>query len=223
MENINNIYILGTSHVAEQSIRQVNTYFNEIHPDILALELDRNRLYSLKHNTKRAKNLDLLKALGLGGFLFYLFGEFAQKKIGKILKINPGSDMLTAYNLGSKNKVKIALIDRDIQLTLRRFSKKFKPRELIKLIFSIFKKAPKQEKIDLKKVPSDELIDMAISELKTSFPSMYNVLVHERDIYMAKKLVSLSLLFPEEKIMAVVGAGHVKGMSKQIKKILNTN
>ena len=223
MKNIKNIYILGTSHVAEESVKQIKKYFEEIQPDIVALELDKNRLYGLQHNIKRAKNIDLFKLLGLGGFLFYVFGEFAQQKIGKILKITPGSDMISAFNIANKNHKKIALIDRDIQITLRRFSKYFKFKELVRLVFSVFKKTPKTQNIDLKKVPSDELIEIAISELKTNFPSMYMVLVHERDIYMSKKLVALSFLYPEEKILAVVGAGHVEGMSKQIDSLLNAN
>ena len=222
MKKINNIYLLGTSHVAEESVKQVKKYFNEINPDMMAVELDKNRLYALQHNVKRPKNLDLLRQLGLGGFLFFVFGEFAQKKIGKILKINPGTDMLTAFNIARKNNINIALIDRDIQITLRRFSKNFKFKELIKIIFSVFKKSPKKQKIDLKKVPTDELIEFALSELKNNFPSMYKVLVHERDIYMARKLVALSLIYPNKKILAVVGAGHVKGMSNQIEKILNS-
>ena len=121
-----------------------------------------------------------------------------------------------------KHKLEVALIDRDIQITLRRFSKNFKFKELIKIIFSVFKKSPKKQKIDLKKVPTDELIEFALSELKNNFPSMYKVLVHERDIYMARKLVALSLIYPNKKILAVVGAGHVKGMSNQIEKILNS-
>jgi pheromone shutdown-related protein TraB len=223
MKKINNIYILGTSHVAEESVKQVKDNFEKINPGILALELDRNRLYGLQNNTKRAKNIDLIRQLGLYGFMFYVFGEFAQKKIGKILKISPGSEMLTAFEIGKKNNVKIALIDRDIQITLKRFSKNFRLRELIKIFFSFFKGSLKKEKIDLKKVPSERLIEIAISEIKDNFPSIYKVLIHERDIYMGKKLAALSILYPDEKILAVVGAGHVKGMASYIEKILNTN
>jgi len=143
MKTIQNIYLIGTSHVAEQSVKQIKKYFEVVQPDIVALELDKSRLYGLQHNIKRAKNIDLIKQLGLPGFMFYVFGEFAQKKIGKILKITPGSDMLTAFNIANKNKTKIALIDRDIQITLKRFSKHFKFKELLKLFFSLFKKTPK--------------------------------------------------------------------------------
>jgi pheromone shutdown protein TraB len=169
MKQINNIYLLGTSHVAEESVMQVKENFEKLNPGILALELDKNRLYSLQHNIKRPKNLELIKHLGLYGFLFYVFGEFVQKKIGKVLKISPGSEMLTAFKIGRKNNVKIALIDRDIQITLQRFSKNFKLKELLKLFFSISKSSLKKEKIDLKKVPSDELIELAVSEIKKTF------------------------------------------------------
>lgn len=223
MKTIKNIYILGTSHVAEQSVKQVKNSIKELKPGIVALELDNNRLYSLKHNLKRPKNLDLLRALGLSGFLFYLFGEFAQKKIGKILRIEPGSEMLTAYDTAVKNKAKIALIDRDIRVTLKRFSKHFKLRHFIKMGFDMLRKPGKKQEINLKEVPSDELIEFVIEEVKKNYPTLYKVLVHERDIYMANKLAALSYMFPEEQILAIVGAGHVKGMSGHLKKILNSN
>ncbi|MBT3464054.1 TraB family protein [archaeon] len=223
MKNINNIYVLGTSHVAKQSVSQVKKQIRELNPEIVAIELDKNRLHSLQHNTKRPKNLEMIKYLGLGGFLFYIFGEFAQKKIGKILDINPGEDMFTAYKTAKKNKSKIALIDRDIQITLRRFSKFFKFKELVKIIFDILKGTKTKETIDLNNVPSDKLIEFVISEVKDKYPTIYKVLVYERDIYMGKKLVALSLVFPNDKILAVVGAGHVNGITKYLKKILNSN
>ena len=174
---INNIYLIGTSHVAEQSIKQVKTSFKNIKPDIIALELDPGRLYSLTHNVKRPKNQVLLKNLGLMGFLFYLFGEFAQKKIGNIVKIEPGSEMLTALRLAKKNNLNV----------------------------------------DFKNVPDKEIIDFVLKHTKKRYPSLYRVLIQERDLHMARLLNKISEKYPEKKIMAVVGAGHVDGITKYLR------
>ena len=224
MENIRNITLIGTSHIAKESVKKVTQTIIEEKPEIVALELDPGRAYALQHNIKRPKNITLLRSLGVSGFLFYLFGEVVQKKLGKIVNLQPGSEMLVAMKTSAKVGSKIALIDRDIQITLRRFSKHFRKRELLRIILdlitSVFKK--NDLKIDLSKVPSDELIEYAMEQAKDNYPSLYKILVEERDIYMAKQLNKISLLYPDKQIVAVVGAGHIKGILNYLTKLNHT-
>ena len=220
MEKFRNISLIGTSHIAKESVKKVTNAITEISPEIVALELDPGRAYALQHNIKRPKNITLLRSLGVTGFLFYLFGEIVQKKLGKIVNIQPGSEMLVAMKTATKVGSKIALIDRDIQITLRRFSKHFKKRELVRIILDLITGVFKKNdlKIDLSKVPSDEVIIYAMKQAKDNYPSLYKILVEERDIYMAKQLNKLSLLYPDKQIVAVVGAGHIKGILKYLTK-----
>ncbi len=221
MKTFRNIYLLGSSHVASESIRQVKQNIEKIAPDIIALELDSGRAYALKHKVKRQKNIDLVKILGLPGFLFYLFGEFIQRKLGKIMNISPGSEMLTAIRLAEEKKLPVFFIDREIQITLSRFSKHVKKREILKMFFDVvfgfFKK--EKVKIDLSKLPSEELISFVLSETKERYPSFYKILIYERDRFMANKLYALSSSFPDKKIFAVSGAGHSKGILNYLEQI----
>lgn len=214
MENFRNIFILGTSHVAKESVSNVEKAGKILSPDIIALELDSSRLHSLKNNLPRPKNTELIKAIGLKGFMFFLLGEFLQKKIGKYLDISPGSEMLAGLKYAEDNKKQLTLIDRDIQLTLRRFSKNFKKREVLNMIWDIL--FEKQVKVDISKVPSSEIIKQVVKHTKSRYPSLFKVLIDERDLFMAKKLFSISKNFPEEKVLAIVGAGHVEGMMKYL-------
>lgn len=219
----NSLLIVGTSHVSTESVRQVKNAFKEFIPDIVALELDQNRAHALLHDTKRPKNLTLLKTLGLGGFLFFLFGELVQKKIGKVVNIEPGKEMLTGLKIGMNNNCKIALIDRKIELTLQRFSKYFKKRELLKFIIDIiFSPFSKNDigKIDFSKVPQSEVIDKVLGHVKKRYPSLYKILIDERDRYMAKHLLLIMKDNPGKKILAVVGAGHVKGIKKYLRHLV---
>ncbi|MEM4397812.1 MAG: TraB/GumN family protein, partial [Candidatus Woesearchaeota archaeon] len=189
----------------------------------------------------------LIKEIGLLGFLFYLLGKEMQKKYGDILNINPGLDMHEAIKLAREKNLELYFIDRDIKITLRRFSKNIKKRELIKIFFQLLispfyfiyeyfvnfmskvfnklinnKKKSNQNKkkeIDLTKVPSQELIDYILKEVKKEYPSIYKVLIDERDLFMAKKLFILSKKNPDKKILAVVGAGHLKGILNYLEKL----
>jgi len=221
MKIFQNIILVGTSHVAEESVKQVNATFKN-KPDIIAVELDVGRLYALKHNVKRPKNLDLLKRLGLGGFLFYIFGEYVQKKIGKIVKIEPGKEMMTAVNLAENGQLPLVLIDRDIEITLKRFSKHFKKGEILRMISdSVFNK--KKLTFNIEKIPSDEQIMELLDYAKTRYPSLFQILIDERDKYMANKLFRLSKINKDKKIMAVVGAGHIKGIINYLTKLDQAN
>ncbi|MBN2367620.1 TraB/GumN family protein [Candidatus Woesearchaeota archaeon] len=214
-----NVHLLGTSHIASESIKQVKLGFETLGPDIIALELDPGRAYSIKHKTKRPKNMFLLKQLGLGGFLFYVIGEFLQKKLGKIVNIDPGAEMLAALDIAEKSGIPVALIDRDIQVTLRRFSAHFKKRELLRMIWDIISGVFKKNAVvnmELSKVPSEKVINIVLEHTKKRYPSLYRVLIQERDRHMALSLFHISSANPDKKIMAVVGAGHLRGMKKYL-------
>jgi pheromone shutdown-related protein TraB len=212
MHSYRNISIIGSSHISEDSIAQVKDGFKTLSPEIVAVELDRGRAHSLFEKKKKQGKFFLLRALGLGGFLFYIIGEFIQKNLGKLVNIDPGSEMKTAILLAKENNAMVVFIDREIQVTLSRFSKYFRKRELIKMIWDMLFGKKEKIKLDLSKVPSQEFIDFALKEVKTRYPAIYKVLIEERDIYMSNQLHSISIAFPDKKILAVVGAGHVKGI-----------
>ena len=219
MKNYKNIYLLGSSHIASQSVNEAKENIDFLKPDIVALELDSGRAYSLKHKVKRPKNISLIKSLGLTGFLFYVFGEYIQKKLGKIVNIEPGAEMLSAMHVAEEKGLMITFIDRDINITLARFSKYFRKRELFRLFFELIGGIFKKEtvKIDISKPPSEDIVQYVLAETKKRYPSHYMVLIDERDLFMADALFQLSNTFPDKKVFAVVGAGHVNGILHYLK------
>ena len=80
-----NLTIIGTSHIAKQSLQEVENSINKIKPEIIALELDRKRYYSLTHKTKRKLKLRDIKRIGFKGYLFNLIGAWVEKKLGKLV------------------------------------------------------------------------------------------------------------------------------------------
>jgi pheromone shutdown-related protein TraB len=204
-----NLIIIGTSHIAESSLNEIENVFRRENPDIVAVELDKERLFSLLSQRKPNYSPRLIAQLGLKGYLFALIGSLVQQKLGSIVGIRPGSDMLRAVQLAQAKKKRIALIDRDVRVTLARLSKAIGWKERINFIVDLFTAPFSQKiKINLKEVPEAELIRKLLGILKKRYPGLYRVLVDERNKVMALKLKALMENYPEQKMLVVVGAGH---------------
>ena len=221
MLEYNNLTIIGTSHISIESVKEVNNFIKKNKPEIIALELDNKRYTALIE--KRKNNLKDMLKVGLKGYLINLIGAYIEKKLGKLVGVRPGSEMITAIKLAKKHKLHIALIDQDIQITLKKLSKiSFK--EKIRIIKDILKGALfKKEiiKIDLRKVPDQEFIEKIINIVKQRYPEIYNILIKERNEIMAKALYKIINLDKDKKILAVIGAGHEKEVIRIIRSYSN--
>jgi len=217
-----NLIIVGTSHIAKQSMREVEEAVSNNKPDIIAIELDRRRFIALMHKKKGKKDrirLRDIRRIGVKGYLFSLIGGYIQKKLGKIVGVVPGSDMKKAIKLAKKNNLQIALIDQDIEVTLKKFSKSFTWREKWHIVADIFKGIFFRKNVvqfDLSKVPDEQVIKKMMKEVKVRYPNLYRVLVTERNKIMAVNLFKIMREHPDKKILAVVGAGHAEDMMKII-------
>ncbi len=220
--------LIGTSHIAEQSIKEIEQTINQKKPDIIAVELDLQRANALYQKQKTKISAAAIPQLGFKGYLFAKIGQIVQQKLGAKVGITPGADMRAALDLAKKNKLQIALIDQPIQITLKKFSKGLTWKERGRFIADIFKGifTPKKQlkelgltTFDLRSVPEQDVITQMMKPLKNRYPSIYQTLVEDRNKYMVKKLIQLLRKYPEKNILAVVGAGHVEGMQKLLLKV----
>ena len=220
------IVIVPTSHIASQSMRDIKRAINHHKPDIVAVELDIHRFMMMEEQEKTSA-LDFIRTAGPLNFLLFYIMKKLQSWLGKRVQVFPGSDMLTAINIAEKKGIDVAFIDRDIGHTIARISSAPR-REKIKLIWfllkgfisgTLFSRLHKQ-KIDLTKLPPENIIKQSMDMLKKEFPYIYKVLVQERDIYMSKKLRELAETGHYRKILAVVGAGHKQGLQQHLKPLL---
>jgi len=161
-----------------------------------------------------------MRKVGMKGFLFHLLAFWAEKKLGNMVGVPPGSEMKRAAETAMKVKANIALIDEDIEQVLQRLSRRITWREkgrfLKEIIKSIF--LPRQRiKIDLTKVPEERLIRRLTTRVKKDYPSFYKTIIEERNEYMAKNLYKIMNIEKEGIIIAVVGAGHEKELMNLVK------
>ncbi|AAB99373.1 TPA: TraB family protein [Methanocaldococcus jannaschii] len=217
------IYLIGTAHVSKDSIEEVEKIISSVSPEGIAVELDDRRFFSLITNEE--KKVDLKKVLKEGNFLkffIYLILANSQKKIGESFGIKPGSEMKKAIEIASKYGLPIYLIDRDIDITLSRLMDRMTFKEKMKIFWELLNSDEEDLELD-----DDLLNDMVknpekfIKLLKEISPTIYEVLVDERDRFMAKRLFELSK--NKNSLVAVVGAGHVEGIVRYLKKLENGN
>ena len=209
--------IIGTAHVSSQSVEEVKDAIYEQQPDVVAIELDRGRYIRLKKEMMGIEEDDtisvtqIIKENKVGLFFTTTLLGYFQSKIGADVDVKPGSEMVGAIEACEDLKIPIALIDREINTTLQRALNKMGFMEKAKfaygLIASIFG-ADDEEEIDIEDLKNPENIDDLMEMFKDEAPSVYEVLVKERDAYLAGKILQI----PQDHVIAVVGAGHKPGI-----------
>ena len=223
-----NLQIIGTSHIAKQSVNEIKKAFEEFQPDVVGVELDLQRAKSLMENQKSKISLAAIMEIGVKGYVFAKIGQIVQKKLGKFVGVSPGTEMKTAVMLAAKGKKEVAFIDQPIQITLKKFSKTLTWKEKFRFVADIFKgllfpkKQIKQyglDQFDLSKVPKDELIKKMMGQMKGRYPNVYKSLVGDRNIYMFKRIVKILRTFPDKKVLVIVGAGHKEGIEELLIKV----
>jgi len=213
------IILVGTAHISRKSEELVKETIEKYNPEIIGVELDYARLKQLRSGEKwRETNVvQVIKTGQTYLFLINLLLSNLQKKIGKTIGIKTGSDMISAVEEAETRKIRIALLDRDIRITMKRAVAKATLIEKLKLFYSmslmIF--GAKKEKIDearIEQMKKKDVMTELMEEFSRELPSLKEVLVDERDLYIADRIQRC----PAKKIVAVVGAGHLDGIEKNI-------
>ncbi|GJL56646.1 MAG: conjugal transfer protein TraB [Nitrospirales bacterium] len=212
------IILIGTAHVSQESADLVRTVIEQEQPDCVCVELD-SRRFEVLAQPKRWESLDLKEIIRknqLSTLMVNLVLASYQKRLGDQLGVMPGTEMLEATKAAEQHRIPVELCDRDVRITMRRAwrTTPFWRKSLLmsSLLFSVFDttQVSEQEIRDLKK--QDALSDM-MEELGKEVPTLKKVLIDERDLYLAKKIRDAK----GERIVAVVGAGHMPGIQRTLK------
>ncbi|PFG06390.1 pheromone shutdown-related protein TraB [Bacillus sp. es.034] len=209
--------LIGTAHVSRQSAEQVKEVIEAERPDTVCVELDEPRYQSIVEGDKwrdtdifqvikDKKATLLLMNLAIGSF---------QRRMAKQFGIKPGQEMIQGIESAKEINAELVLADRNIQVTFSRiwnsvgFSGKAKL--LTQIIYSIFSTDTITEE-ELEKIKSQDMLDSMLNEFTQVFPKLKTPLIDERDQYLAQKIKEA----PGDKIVAVLGAAHVPGITQEI-------
>jgi len=210
------IRIIGTAHVSKESVREVQEAIAEFSPDVVAVELDATRYAALKKQVQEASVESVLEAKTFTQLLVQWILAYLQRKIGLDVGVEPGAEMKAAVEEAEARRISIALIDRDIRITLRRFWHSLSFFEKIKMLYALVASVASidEQEIDVEELKKQDVIAVAMEEFRNFSPNGARALIDERDAYLAHQIRRLSL--SHERILVVIGAGHKEGINRYL-------
>lgn len=213
-------FVVGTAHVSQTSVDEVRSVIEEVKPDVVCVELDQTRFDAITKDSA-FRDLDVFKVVREGRTL-YLLAHLAlasyQRRIGASLGVKPGAELLAAVNAAKEKGIPVELIDRDINITLKRTWANLGLWKRSVLLSSLIvgwddggKGDPVTERTveDLKE---PKALSEMLAELGKAVPQIKTPLIDERDQYLATKAVAAGK--GKKVVVAVVGAAHVPGMKE---------
>jgi pheromone shutdown-related protein TraB len=211
------IVLVGTAHISRESVDLVRRVIEREAPDAVCVELDPGRFEALSRE-KTWESLDLREVIRrrqLATLLANLVLASYQKRLGGMLGVAPGSELLEAVRAAEERDIPVSLCDRDIRATLRRawhsLSWWRKTWLFSTLVASTFDRPDLTEQ-DLKELRQQDVLSELMRELGEEMPELKRVLIDERDAYLSRRILDTE----GRKLVAVVGAGHVEGMKQAL-------
>jgi len=129
------VTVVGTAHISERSVEEVEETVERERPDIVAVELDEGRYRQMQGETPDDLDAgDLLKGNTVFQFLAYWMLSYVQTQLGDRFDIEPGADMKAAIDVAEGLGIDVALVDRDIQTTIQRFWARMSVTEKLRMI-----------------------------------------------------------------------------------------
>jgi pheromone shutdown-related protein TraB len=209
------IILVGTAHVSQKSVDLVQHIIDEEKPDTVCVELCASRYQNLNQQANW-QNMDIVRVIKekkvfllLSNLILAAF----QKRIAAKLEIRPGQEMIQAIAAAKAIGAQIHLADRDVRVTLSRTWRQMSWWSRIKMIIQLvisFGDVEQIEAEEVERLKQQDVLETVLAEVGRSMPTIRKTLIDERDQYLAAKIRTA----PGNKIVAVVGAGHVPGIQR---------
>jgi pheromone shutdown-related protein TraB len=208
------VTLVGTVHVSPESVQEVRETIEREHPDAVGVELCEKR-YELLTERKQWEEQEVFKIIREGKtylFLANLLLSRFQKKVGEELGSEPGAEMIEAIKIAEDHDIPIVLLDREISTTLRRAWHAMGITEKLKLLYALIAGLFVDTEEVMEELKNHDVITELMEELAEQAPGAKKALIDERDRYIASKIKET-----EGTMVAVVGAGHLRGITSLLK------
>lgn len=213
--------LLGTAHVSRASIDAVEAAMASGEFDAIAVELDPQRHRAMTDTNALAK-LDLFQIIrdGKVGLVAANLALAAyQRRLAAQLGVEPGAELRAAAVGAVERGLPLHLIDRDVGTTLKRAWAALGFWGRSKLMAGLAAGVFVEEDIgeaDIEKLKQGDMLESSFGEFAESTPELFEAVIAERDRYMAAKLRTAAASGASKEMLAVVGAGHLKGLANAL-------
>ena len=219
--------IIGTAHVSRASAEAVKDLAGSGDFDAIAVELCQARYDALTAERKWT-DLDLYKVLrqGKAGLVMANLALSAyQRRIAEQFGIEPGAEMRAAAVAAKERNLPLQLVDRDLATTLRRSYASVPWYKRMYLMAGLAVGMVSSEEIDeesIEKLKEGDILESTFTEFAEQSPELFEALISERDRYMASRLRQENADQSGRKVLLVIGAGHMEGLSGHLENSSST-
>ncbi len=211
------IILVGTAHVSQESAELIKKVIEEERPDSVCVELDEERFQNIQ-NPRAWENTDIIQVIKKKrtGFLLanLVLGSY-QKRLAKNLNTVAGQEMLQGIRSAEETGAQLVLADRNIRTTFLRIWRKMGFGEKCRLLFGLLFSLGEDTGItseDVNELLKKETLESLLAEMRHKFPRIGEILISERDSYLANKIREA----PGKKVVAVIGGAHLPGVTEEI-------
>jgi pheromone shutdown-related protein TraB len=215
------VHVLGTAHVSADSVEEVRETIDEERPDVVAVELDEGRYRQMQGEVAQdLEPSDLLEGNTVFQFIAYWMLSYVQARMGDRFDIEPGADMQAAIDAAEEVGSEVALVDRDIQMTIQRFWARMSFFEKLRMVWELclamvgIGEPDEDEEFEIEELTDGDVVTAMMEEFRQFSPGGAEALIDERDAFIAHRLVALRRAGHD--VLAVVGAGHRAGIEEYL-------
>lgn len=217
------ITVLGTAHISRGSAEEVAAHIASGDYDAVAVELCPSRYQTLTRPDSWGE-MDLFRIIreGRAGTLAsHLALSAYQQRLAEQLGVQPGAEMLAAIHAAGERGIPLWLVDREVGITLKRLLRGIPWLQRLALVGGLltgFLSRDRVEEEDIERLKEGDILESTFGEFAEHSPSLYEHLITERDRYMAARLRQEVERNAPAHILAVVGAGHLAGVTERLER-----
>ena len=215
------VVVLGTAHVSRSSAEEVAMLLARDEFDAVAVELCPSRYQTLT-DPDALSRMDLFAVIKNGKAAMVAaqlaLGAY-QTRLAEQFGIEPGAEQREAIAVAREQELPVLLIDRDIGTTLRRVTANVSWWKRAGLVGGLLASVLSREDVseeDIERLKEGDMLETTFAEFAAEREDLYQPLIAERDHYMAARLTNEHREDGYKKILAVVGAGHQKGIVEHL-------
>lgn len=215
------ITLLGTAHVSRASAEKVKELLATGEYEAVAVELCPSRYNSLVDPDSLAR-MDLFRVIREKKVLMVMaslaLGAF-QQRVAEQFDIEPGAEQREAIRAAHDSHRPVLLIDREIGVTLKRVAHNVPWWKRFVLFSGLIASVISHEEVseeEIERLKEGDILETTFAQFAAEQKDLYLPLIDERDQYMAARLLEEVQRDGHENVLAVIGAGHLKGIREYL-------
>jgi pheromone shutdown-related protein TraB len=212
------VRLLGTAHVSRASADKVRELLRTGEYDAVAVELCPSRYNALVDPGALAR-MDLFRVLREGRAAMVTaslaLGAY-QQRLADQFGVEPGAEQRVAIEHAREHGLPVLLLDREIGVTLKRIYRNVPWWKRLGLLAGLLASLTSKDRVDeaeVERLKDGDILETTFAEFAEDRQDLYVPLIDERDRYMAARLRLEIEAQGHEDILAVVGAGHLRGIA----------